>query len=184
MEETEVPTEHLQEELEHRASHASPAERWISGVALSSALFAALAAVSALESGHHSNEAMLEQIRSSDHWAQYQAKGVKAAVLKTRIEILTAFGKPTSDSDHEKLKEYEHQQAEISTSAKEEEAASKGHLEAHHDFAKAVTFSQIAIALGAISVLTRRKKFWWVALSGGVFGAFFLVQGFLFARHL
>ena len=38
--------------------------------------------------GHHSNEAMIEQIQASDHWGYYQAKGIKAAVLGTRISIL------------------------------------------------------------------------------------------------
>jgi len=43
MEDPEVPIEHLQEEIHHRAAHEG--ERWIMGVALSSALLASLAAV-------------------------------------------------------------------------------------------------------------------------------------------
>ena len=43
MEEIEVPTEGLHEEMQHHAEHSSSQQSWISWVALSSALFAALA---------------------------------------------------------------------------------------------------------------------------------------------
>ena len=96
-EEIEVPTEHLHEHLEHQAQH-SP-ERWIVFVALSSALLAVFAAVSALLAGHHANEAMIEQIQASDLWAYYQAKGIKAAVLENKIEVLVGLGKEVAEKD-------------------------------------------------------------------------------------
>ena len=104
MEETEVPTEGLQEEMHHHAEHASARERWMSWVALSSAILAALAAVSALLSGHHANDAMLEQLRASDHWSYYQAKGIKSSVLSTRITLIESMGKkaPTRTSKSRK----------------------------------------------------------------------------------
>ena len=67
MEEIEPPTEQVQEEIHHHAHESR--ERWISYVALSSALIAALAAVCSLLAGHHANEGMLEQISSSNKWA-------------------------------------------------------------------------------------------------------------------
>ncbi|HKS31875.1 MAG TPA: DUF4337 family protein, partial [Chthoniobacterales bacterium] len=72
MEEAEVPLEHLHEEVHHHAEHNS--EKWISGVALSTAILAVLAAIAALLSGSHANEAMMEQIEAADQWAFYQAK--------------------------------------------------------------------------------------------------------------
>src|SRR3984957_20238142 len=84
MEDPEVPTEHLHEEIHHHAEHTR--EKWVLGVALSSALLAGLAAVSSLLAGHHANEAMIEQIQSSDNWAFYQAKGIKSALLGSKIE--------------------------------------------------------------------------------------------------
>jgi len=74
-EEIEVPTEHLHEHMEHSAEENK--ERWILGVALSSAFLAAFAAMAALMAGFHANEAMLDQIKASDQWAFYQAKGNK-----------------------------------------------------------------------------------------------------------
>ena len=179
MEEIEVPLESLQEEIHHHVhGHSrSEQERWTLWVALSSALFAALAAVTALLSGHHANDAMLDQIRASDHWGQYQAKSIKSSVLRTRIELLRALQKPVPEKDEEKAAEYEREQEEIAREARHEEEASRANLRSHQIFARAVTFSQIAIALGAIAVLTRRRLFFFIGLAAGLMGALFLGQG-------
>src|SRR5580693_10359834 len=84
MEDPEVPTEHLHEHMEHGAAHGGAP--WMMGVALSSALLAGLAAVCSLLAGHHANEAMVDQIKASDQWAYYQAKGIKSAILSSKME--------------------------------------------------------------------------------------------------
>ena len=175
MEEPEVPTEHLSEEINHHAAHAKAS--WTMGVALSSALLAGLAAVCSLMAGHHANEAMVEQIQSSDKWSYYQAKGIKAAVLESKLELLEAEARPASGKDREKLTGYRKEQEEISAEAKEKEHASEEHLRRHVIFARGVTLFQIAIAIGAISALTNRRAFWFVSLAFGLAGIFFLVQG-------
>lgn len=177
MEAPEVPTEHLHEEIHHHATHAK--SRWTMGVALSSALLAGLAAVCSLLAGHHANEAMIDQIKSSDQWAFYQAKGIKAAVLGSKVELLEAEGKTVAKSDREKLTQYKKEQEEIQTEAKEKQEGSESHLHQHVIFARGVTFFQIAIAIGAISVLVNQRRFWIVSLLLGVVGVAFLVQGFL-----
>ncbi len=177
MEEPEVPTEHLHEAMEHGASHSK--QSWTMGVALSSALLAGLAAVCSLLAGHHANEAMMDQIQSSDQWAFYQAKGIKSAVLESKMELLAAEGKSGSLADKAKLAEYRKQQEEIQAVAKEKQEAAEAHLERHVVFARGVTLFQIAIAIGAISVLTQRKAFWWVSLVCGAAGTVFLLQGWL-----
>jgi hypothetical protein len=42
-------------------------------------------------------------------------------------------------------------------------------------FARGVTMFQIAIAIAAISALTRKRSFWFVSLIFGTFGCVFLV---------
>jgi hypothetical protein len=148
-------------------------------VALSSALLAGLAAVCSLLAGHHANEAMIEQIQSSDQWAYYQAKGIKAAVLGSKLELLEAEGKKISLKDNEKLAGYKKEQDEIQELAKEKQRDSESHLRLHVIFARGVTLFQIAIAVGAISVLTNRRAFWFVSLVFGLVGVFFLIQGAL-----
>ena len=175
MEEIEVPTEQLQEEI-HQHAHAAK-ERWINGVALSSALLAGFAAVTALLAGHHANEAMIDRIHASDQWGYYQAKGIKAAVLGTKIDLMTAMGKQVSEKETEKLSDYKKEQEEISKDAREKESASEKHLQHHVILARGVTLFQVAISIAAISVLTRRRRFWFVAMGFGVIGLGFLIQG-------
>lgn len=175
MEEIEVPTEHLQEEI-HEHAHASR-EVWISWVALSSALLAGFAAVSALLAGHHANEAMVDQIHSSDQWSYYQAKSIKATVLGTKIDLIKAMGKPVTASDEQKLVQYRKDQEQITEQAEEKAKAAESHLAHHTIFAKAVTLFQVAIAVAAISALTKRRRFFMVGLLFGFGGLVFLIQG-------
>jgi len=176
-EEMEVPTEHLQEHMEHAAEHSG--EKWIVLVALSSALLAVLAAACSLLAGHHANEAMIEQIQASDQWAYYQAKGIKTAVLESKMELLRALGKELEVKDEEKANEYRSQQKEIEERAHEKEHSSEQHLLRHQILARGVTVLQIAIALGAISALARKKWLWFGSLALGAAGIFFLLQGLL-----
>jgi hypothetical protein len=177
MEDPEVPTEHLHQEMEHRASHAKVP--WMMGVALSSALLAGFAAVCSLLAGHHANEAMVDQIQSSDKWAYYQAKGIKAAVLGSKMELLEAEGKPATAKDVEKMAGYKKDQDDIAAEANERQRSAEAHLARHVIFARAVTLFQIAIAIGAISALTNRRAFWFVSLALGLGGIAFLAQGWL-----
>jgi hypothetical protein len=177
MEDPEVPTEHLHEEIEHHAAHSKAP--WTMGVALSSALLAGLAAVCSLLAGHHANEAMVDQIQSSDRWAYYQAKGIKAAVLGSKMELLEAEGRPVSAKDQQKVADYKKEQDDIASEANERQRSAEAHLQRHVVFARGVTLFQIAIAVGAISALTNRRAFWFVSLGFGLAGILFLVQGWL-----
>src|ERR1700744_1223430 len=78
MEDPEVPTEHLHEHI-HEAAHESH-DKWSMLVAISTAFMAAFAALSSLMAGHQSNEALITQIKASDQWSYYNAKGIKAEV--------------------------------------------------------------------------------------------------------
>ena len=92
MESPEVPLESSQEEITHHAVHAG-GERWIMGVALTAAVLAVCAAIASLMAEHYANEAMIEQVQCSDQWNFYQAKGIKASVLMTKMELRRELGK-------------------------------------------------------------------------------------------
>jgi hypothetical protein len=176
-EEIEVPTEHLHEDMEEKAEASK--QRWILGVALSSAFLAAFAAVAALMAGFHANEAMMDRIKASDQWSYYQSKGIKAGVLETKMELLKALKKPVSDDDAKKLEGYKQDQDKISENAKQFEDDSESHLKHHETLAHSVTFFQVAIAVGAISALARRRMFWFVSLGFGGIGVVFFILGFV-----
>jgi lipopolysaccharide export LptBFGC system permease protein LptF len=181
MEQPEVPTEHLHEHAEHAAKHGG--ERWTLGVALSCALLAALAAVASLQAGHHANEAMISQITAANQWSFFQSKSIKESQLKSKMDIFAALDKPVSEADKKKAGEYESEKEKIQETAKEKEKEAGHELKTHQIFATSVTLFQIAIAIGAISALTKRKRFWFVSLACGAVGFWFFVQAFLFAGH-
>src|SRR4029077_13934151 len=122
MEEAEVPLEHLHEQTHETAEHSG--EKWISGVALSTAILAVLAAIASLLSGENANEAMLNQIEASSQWSYYQAKSIKAAVLDAKM---TFTGAP-NESDQSKRARYEKEQQEIRSEAEHKEAAAKSYF--------------------------------------------------------
>ena len=170
MEEADVPLEHLHEHAHETAKHSR--ETWISLVALSTAILAVLAAIASLLSGEHANEAMLNQIEASSQWSYYQAKSIKAAVLDAKM----AFTGAPDESDQSKRARYEKEQEEIKSEAEQKQAAAKSFFHKHEVFARGVTMFQIAIAIAAISALTKKRSFWFVSLVFGAFGCVFLIS--------
>ena len=172
MEEAEVPLEGLHEELHHRAEHGG--EKWISWVALSTAILAVFAAITGLLSGKHANEAMMSQIEASDQWSYYQAKSIKSSILDAKVSLATS----PNEADRTKMERYEKEQEEIKSDAKHKQDEARANFHRHEIFARGVTMFQIAIAIAAISALTRRRSFWMVSLVFGLVGCVFLALGF------
>jgi uncharacterized membrane-anchored protein len=178
MEDPEVPTEHLHEHI-HEAAHENH-DKWSMLVAISTAFMAAFAALSSLMAGHQSNEALITQIKASDQWSYYNAKGIKAEVADVVTKI--NFSKPAADSTQSvtarkaKLKE---DQKKIQEKAEELEKESEAHLNKDMILARAVTFFQIAISISAISLLSKKKPLWYISLILFATGIFQFIVGLL-----
>ena len=96
-----------------------------------------------------------------------------------QIVTLEAEGKSINPKDAAKVTQYKEEQDAIQRIALEREHASEEHIRRHLIFARSVTLFQVAIAISAISVLTRRRRFWLVSLVFGAVGAAFAIQGFI-----
>ncbi len=189
MEEIEVPTEHLHEEIQERAEEQK--EKWTLLVALSTALMAVLAAVAGLLAGHHANEALIERVKASDQWNFYQAKNLKEEIAINTDMILHRLnggqaGDKTAGEAGEKAEDhgtaivrYEKEKVAIKATAEEAERRSEEHLGKHVPLASAVTAFQVAIAVSAIAILTRRRKLWFVGLLLAIVGIVFFILGIL-----
>jgi len=176
MEEAEVPLESVQEHIHHSAEHGG--QRWLSWVALSTAILAALAAIAGLLSGQRANEAMVSQIDAADQWSYYQAKGIKAAVLDAKMSL----GGTPNEQDRVKAERYQEEQNEIAKEARAKQKEAKTNFQQHETFARGVTLFQIAIAVAAISALTAKRRFWIVSLIFGAVGCVFLILGTMAGR--
>src|SRR5580658_7900913 len=135
--EIEVPTEHLHEAL-HEAAHGGHAPHegdgppsWVGQVALSAAILAVAAAITALLAGHHANEAMIEQMKANDEWSFFQAKALKESITQMKIDVFTAVGKEAGDDDKKRIAKYQAEQEELKKSAEESQRASAEHMGRH-----------------------------------------------------
>ena len=171
-EEIEIDTDKLREtigeELEHEASTL------LRTVALTTAIFAAFAAITALQAGGTANEALVLkteaarlQSEASDQWAYYQAKGLKAAISETGKGAWLAAGKdPPAELTANQQRFADDQakskaRAEALEKQRDEKSSEGDHLmHRHHFFAEAVALLQVAIALGAVAALTRKRVVW------------------------
>ncbi len=174
MEDIEVPTEHLHETILEKAEDAAKhlkEKGWSMSVAVSTALMAVFAAIAGLMAGHHSNEALIEQIKASDQWAYYQAKGIKA-----EIKALSVNGIKTDDAA---VAKYKKEQEDIKKEAESAQKISEFHLEKHVRLASAVTLFQMAIAISAIAILTKKKFLWIGGIGIALVGLVFFTAGII-----
>ncbi len=109
---------------------------------------------------------------------------MKGDLAAMKGELLKELGKPeASEGAAEKAKKYEEKKTELQHEATVRGNAAEHHLETHERLAMTVTFGQIAIAIAAISALTRKRQFWFVSLVFGCVGVIFLIMSFLPGAH-
>jgi len=118
--------------------------------------------------GHYSNEALIKQIQASDQWSFYQAKGIKAEI-KT-LEVINGKADPSA------VEKYKKEQEQIKQDAEKFQEDSHEHLEKHLVLARSVTLFQIAIAISAIAMLTKRKSLWYMSMLIAVAGIYFFIS--------
>ena len=171
-------------EVEHAAHGAHRRDSLTGRIAVTTAILATLGALCAYQGGnaeslalYYKNEEAIAKTEAANQWGYYQAKGVKSAVLQSRVQLLGDLGKTAHPEDEARLEQYKKEQEEISEQAKHHEEESEHHLKVHETLAKSVTLFQVSIAISAISVLTRRRRFWYVGLVSGAVGVLLFVQG-------
>ena len=182
-EEIEIDADTLRETIDEELEHA--AGTLLRTVALTTAIFAAAAAIAALQAGSTVNEALVLkteaarlQAEASDQWAYYQAKGLKAAISEAEKSAWLAADKtPPAElsanaqrlaGDQAKSKLH----AEALEKQRDEKSSEADHLMHHHHvFAQAVALLQVAIALGAVAALTRKRVVWIGSVLLGVAGS-------------
>jgi hypothetical protein len=179
MEELEDPTEHLQEKL-HEEAEEIKREKWSLYVVLSTALMAVLAAFSGWHAGHHANEALIAQMRSSDQWAYYQAKGIKSEIAAAEGKVIASVThQPVPDDNQKRTARYQQEQESIKQTAEELQKESELHLNKHMILSRSVTIFQVSITLAAISVLMKKRALWFLGLALSVVGIVFLIMGLM-----
>ena len=140
-------------------------------IAICTALMAVIAAIAGLMAGHYSNEALIDQIKASDQWAFYQAKSIKAEIKNLQPIVIGVT--------HKSPETIKKEEEEIKVMAEKYEKSSEENLLKHGWLARAVTFFQVAIAISAISILTKKTVLWFVGILLSLVGLLFFVIGLL-----
>ena len=178
-------------ELEHAAQHGA-GDSFTGRIAVTTALLATVGALFSYQggamqanAGMAKNNAAIKKTEASNQWNYYQAKSGKQNLAELGMELA-----PINKRDYytQAIERYKEEKADIKKNAETFEAESKAwdkqsdeQMHLHHRWAQATTALQIAIALSAIALLTRRKWLQW-----GVYGlsAFGIALGILALAHL
>ena len=175
-------------ELEHAAQHGDK-DSFSGQIAVMTAILATIGALfsymggaTQANAGLYKNNAAIKKTEASNQWNYYQAKSSKQNLSELAMAIVPEDRKPVYEKEVER---YKGEKAEIKLAADKLEAEatewdkrSDAELHQHHRWAQATTALQIAIALAAIALLTRRKWLEWGML--GVSGLGLALGGLAF----
>jgi hypothetical protein len=175
----ELRAEHVaQKEKEKR-------ERWTKYVSLTMVAVAVLAAIATLKGGGFStrslkemNEATFNQTQASDQWSFFEAKSIKQNLYQIELERLANAPVPDAAAVAKmkaKVDKYDKDKAEITALAKQFEATrdaarDRASVSAEHSkgMGLSITLFQVAIALGAMCLIVKKKPLWFAAMVFGL----------------
>lgn len=174
---------HVHGAHDHAVEHAVERESKLGQyIAIFTAILASIGAIVSYQGGATQNEAMLYKneavllkTQASDQWNFYQSKSTKVHLMELASDMAP---KEKADYYKSKIAKYEEDKADIKKKAedleqKSDEINKKSDdlMVPHHKLAQAMTLIQIAISLASITVLTRKKWLFAmavVAASGGI----------------
>ena len=162
-------------EVEHVAQHGG--DNFTSRIAVLTAILSTVGAIFGYMGGHSQNAALLfkndaaiQKTAASNQWNYYQAKSNKQNLAELSVTLTTGDAQEKFKAAVERYKkEKEEIKAEadkLEAEAKASDERSNQEMHVHERWALATTLIQIAIALSAITLLTRKR---WMLV--GVYGA-------------
>jgi len=162
-------------EVEHVAQHGG--DNFTSRIAVLTAILSTVGAIFGYMGGHsqnaallYKNDAAIQKTAASNQWNYYQAKSNKQNLAELSVTLTTGEAQEKFKAAAERYKkEKEEIKAEadkLEAEAKASDERSNQEMHVHERWALATTLIQIAIALSAITLLTRKR---WMLV--GVYGA-------------
>ena len=143
-------------------------------IATVGALFGYMGGATQANAGLSKNNAAIKKTEASNQWNYYQAKSSKQNLSELALELAPAAKK---EFYQDEIKRYKGEKAEIKTAAEKLEAEAKAwdhrsdeQMHQHHRWAQATTVLQIAIAMAAIALLSKKRWVEWAMYGSGVAG--------------
>ena len=158
----------------HGGSHTNSIAMFTAVIATVGALFSYMGGATQANAGLYKNNAAIKKTEASNQWNYYQAKSSKQNLSELAIELAPAAKKEFYEGE---IKRYKTEKGEIKAVAEKLEAESKEwdhqsdeQMHQHHRWAQATTALQVAIAMAAIALMTRRKWLEWGMYGLGAVG--------------
>ena len=168
--------------LEKRRQNESDDAPWIKQVAVLSGTLAALTGfltvrVTTLTNDaiYESNQAILAQTQSSDHWAEYQAASIKSRIVETALISSSNLSRAKREELTATAQDFRDRQPELKKAAIEKSLERDDHLHSgYQQLAQknmmnyASVAAQIGIALASAAALVRLRKVFYLSVAIGV----------------
>src|SRR5438477_6794487 len=159
---------HVHGPHEHEVEHRSHDDPFAGKIAVMTAIFATIGAMMGYMAGATQNEALLfkneaaiRKTEASDQWNFYQAKSSKQNLAELGASLSSGEQQARYQKEVDRYKkekdEIMPEARKLEQQSKEAEEKSEASMHVHHRWAQATTLIQIAIALAAITILTRNK---------------------------
>jgi len=168
-------------------------------IALTTAIFAVLLAITSLGGNNATKELMLSQQQASDQWAFYQSKVLREHLYRTnalRIELdlldRGAGMKPAVKKRYEAMLKdmrteearYGEEKHTIESQAKQLEAERDKNLSKDPYFDYAEVLLQISIVMASISILAASRQIFYFATVSALLGTLLMLNGYLLIFRL
>ncbi len=161
-------------------------EESLNTISLAIAILAVLVAIVTVLGHRTHTEAVLMQGRASDEWNEYQAKKIRMESLLVVMDQMALQPTVDAKASAAKLTEYKAHIAKWTVDLKEEQdTANEYQNEVKLAEAKAVRFDlgeallEISVVLSSITLLTRRRTFFFGGLALGVVGLVIAVSALM-----
>jgi len=172
-------------ELRERAESGAH-EHNLAPVTVTMSILAVLvAAVSLLGHRAHTEEIVL-QTKATDQWAFYQAKDIRRRAYEVFLDQLSIFtvqnaeqAQKAREKYSKQVERYTEEQKEIQADAKKEEAEMATEQRRADRFDLGEVLLEAGLVICSITLLTRKRMFWYCGTVLGVLGVAAGVAGFL-----
>ena len=166
-----VELQELHEHAEH--THANPQ---LLPVTFTISVLAVLVAVVTLMGHRAHTEEVVTEIKAADTWAEYQSKNIRYQSYGAFADVVSIL--PGANEKSAKIQEhfrheserYNHDKDELQAEARklESEVVTERRKANRYDFGEAML--EMALIITSITLLTRRRPFWYVGLAFGLVG--------------
>jgi microcystin degradation protein MlrC len=173
------------QELQEHAEHGSH-ESSLRPVALTMTVLAVLVAVTSVLGHRTHTEAILNQDKATDTWNEYQAHKIRANDTKLTADLLSVVTVADKDAAKKLAGEYAKSLTDKKDETKDdmakaldyekkvEEAEAKGD---RFDLAEALL--EIGLVITSVTLLTRKRAYWYVGMVSSLGGIVSVISGLL-----